>query len=447
MSDDLWHELRKFFRQWTGMVLPVTIRLPAIELVSRLALAQSFAPRTYLRYLDDTPTARQVVLDQLGLGTTWFMRDAGGLHALVDALLRTVPREQPVWLWSAGCSSGEEPYSLAMTMADKGISARILATDLNRLALQRAFEGRYSKRSMRRVPELWQRRYFDDEGQGVYRIKDHIRQYVTFELHNFQSTQGPPPGWFRFDAVVCRNALIYFDRPQAVGVIERLAMACRPGGYLLLGAIERPLFWMSNVAARSEAAELVQVSPDPPRAAPTPVPGSMPIPLGTAERARKPARARTIDEPQPRRRKPRPTEPDPQISIAPLLDRANTAEQAGRAGDALTLIDGAIQRAPLAASAHLARGLLLKRLGRTQEAIDSLRAARFLDGNGWLAPYQLALCLESVGDSDEALEAYRHAFAVIELHGPSGLHKPSIAVDNLALTVAEVCINRIGRSE
>lgn len=444
MSDDLWHELKSFFRQWTGMVLPMTIRGPASELVSRLALAQGLTARVYLRYLDDTPTARQVVLDQLGLGTTWFMRDAAGLHALVDALQRAVPREQPVWLWSAGCSSGEEPYSLAMTMADKGMSARILATDLNRLALQRAFAGRYSRRSLRRVPEPWQRRYFDDEGRGIYRIKDHIRQYVTFELHNFQSSQGPPPGWFRFDAVVCRNALIYFDRAQAVGVIERLTNACRPGGYLLLGAIERPLFWMSNVAAKSEAAELVQVSSDPPRA--TPVPGSVPVPRTASEHARTAPRART-DDPQPRRRKPRPTEPDPRVRIDHLLDRANIAEEEGRPEDSLALIDGAIRQAPLAAPAHLARGLLLKRLGRTQGAIDSLRAARFLDGNGWLAPYQLALCLENIGDSDEALEGYRHALAVIELHGPSGLHKPSIAVDNLTLTVAEVCINRIGRSE
>src|SRR5690606_28928652 len=128
-----------------------------------------------------------------------------------------------------------------------------------------------------------------------------------------------------------------------------------------------------------------------------------------------------------------------------LLDRAQAAEQAGRMDEALALLDQAVARAPLAATAHLARGLLLKRATRTREAIDAFRAARFLAPRAWLAPYQLALCLEAMGEPTEAAEAYRHALGVIEAGGPPGLASASLAIEALATTVAEVCRNRVAR--
>lgn len=427
--DDLWKLLQARFQLWTGMILPPTIRRAALDAVRRLAREAGYTPIVFLRRLDNDGSSRQHLLDNIGLGTTWFMRDQGGLFALAETLVRSTPRQQPVWIWSVGCSSGEEPYSLAIALAEVGMSARILATDINRKLLRQAFDGRYRVQTMARLPQEWRTRYFVDDGEGMVRVSDAIRQLVTFELHNFCTSEELPFGWHRFDAVVCRNVLIYFDRAEAVRIIDRLAQRCRPGGYLLLGAIERPLFWMSNVAASADLAELVQVSGEPPRGA---------SPLSVSSPRRKDKDALGPGMPMPRAG---PSGGDP--AITPLLAQADTAEQEGRIDAALALLATAVAQRPLAASAHLARGLALKRAGRMPEAIESFRAARFLEPHTWLAPFQLALCLEAVGDTQEAYEAYRHALGVIETEGPSGLDRSSADVDNLSGTVAEVCRNRV----
>lgn len=438
MIHEPWQALRELFRQWTGMVLPETMRPTALDLLQRMAARESQEPLSYLHLMSDDQHRRQSLLDQIGLGTTWFMRDEAGMRALVSTLAREMPKEQPVYLWSAGCSSGEEPYSMAMAMADHGRSVRILATDLNRLALKRAREGRFPARSIRRVPAAWREHYFDKEEGGVFRVKRDIRARVSFELHNVIVNESPPPGWSRFDAVVCRNVLIYFEREQAVAIIDRLSRACRPGGYLLLGAIERPLFWMSKLATREQAAELLQLS--------TVEPGARLLSYAQELPRRSQRSVRPL---QIAAKGSRPTTAPPEylLKVERLLARADQAEKDGLHDHALSLVDAAIAIAPLWPPAHLARGLVLKHAGRVHEAIDALRASRFLDGHAWLAPYQLALCLEAVGEPEDALEAYRHALGVLETQGQSGLHRPSAEVDSLAMTAIEVCRDRIGASE
>jgi chemotaxis protein methyltransferase CheR len=439
MTHEIWQTLAALFRSWTGMVVPDTMRAAAVREVMRQAAEAGSQPMAFLRSLNEDAEARQELLDRIGLGTTWFLRERAGLLALVDRLGQTAAREEPALIWSAGCSSGEEPYSLAMALLEAGVSARILATDLNRRALWRGIEGRYSSRALARLPAHWRARYFEDAGPDMARVTDSLRRCVTFELHNLRTGGALPSGWHRFDAVVCRNVLLYFEREEALEIIDHLALRCRPGGYLLLSAVERPLFWMSNAAAVGDTAELVQVplprpaSPASPLVRPSmpfqeqpPAPGPG-APVGHGREA--PARL------------PRGTP----AGTSDLLARAEAAEEIGRMDEAMALLDAAVARAPLAATAHLARGLLLKRATRTREAIDAFRAARFLDSHAWLAPYQLALCLEAAGEHKEAEEAYRHALGVIEVGGPPGLAKASLAIEALATTVAEVCRTRVAR--
>jgi chemotaxis protein methyltransferase CheR len=364
------------------------------------------------------------------------MRDAAGLRTLVSNLVRNSPPHRSIWVWSAGCSSGEEPYSLAMALLEAGRTPRILATDVNRLALRRGSEGYYPERSLQRLSRSWCRKYFQQHGDGMYRIAEQVRRCVTFELHNFLKSDGLPAGWSRFDAVVCRNALIYFERDQALEVIERLTHACRPGGFLLLGAIERPLFWLGDSSNRNQAAELVQLPTDATLA--NPVAAAIPIPVHDARSDASAASGAN------RAATPADLTPSPADErVMYLLERADAMDREGQVENALALLDRAVERRPLMAAAHLSRGLLLKRLGRIHEAIDALRAARFLAADGWLAPYQLGLCLEAVGETDEAAEAYRHALSILDMRGASGLYRETVAVENLATTVAEVCRTRI----
>lgn len=432
MTDALWRTLEELFRSWTGMCVPDTMRPTALRVVARMARDTEREPIALLRAVDREPELRQELLDRVALGTTWFLREEAGLLSLVSNLRRSMPRDQPVLVWSAGCSSGEEPYSLAMALAEAGVPARILATDLNRRALRHGSEGHYPRRAITRLPAHWRSRYFQDAGPDTVRVIEAIRRCVSFELHNFHADQALPAGWHRFDAVVCRNALIYFERDEAMALIGQLAARCRPGGYLLLSAVERPLFWMHNVSTAHDTAELVQISSVQPRVPPA-------VPVSIHEQPTPRIAAPGVLDPERPAGKPR---SDAAVA-ADLLTRAEAAEHAGHLDQAMSLLDLAATRAPLAAEVHLARGLILKRMGRMQEAIDALRAARFLDDHAWLAPYQLALCLEATGEQREAREAYRHALGVLEAGGPPGLARPSAAVETLATTVAEVCRNRI----
>lgn len=430
-SDQYWTKLCAHFLEWTGMNLPDTMRQSAEALLLREAQARNSDIGGYLQLADDDTDIRQTLLDEIGLGTTWFMRDEAGLRTLVRSLVRRVTRDKTIWVWSAGCSTGEEAYSLTMALADEGVKVRILGSDLNRLALDRARAGVYSRRSLRHVPKSWFWRYFD-EVDGNYRVKNEIRRTVSFELHNLLTGRFPPTGWFRFDAVVCRNVLLYFEQDQALQIIKSMARACRPRGYMLLGAIERPIFWMSELVERDQAGELVQVLPK--------GPGGDPAFLPVADLKKHiPRVPRTyhVDEAGVSGESADPIE---------LLDRADLARKAGRLDEALALVDTAIGKSPVSAPAHLARGLLLKQLNRIHDAVESLRAARFLDSKAWLAPYQLALCLDAIGDNNDALEAYRHALGVLGSKGTSGLHKPSDDVDMLVETAAEVCRDRIEAS-
>ncbi len=436
MTGKLWQTFRDSFQTWTGMLLPENMRPPALETLNRRAREEGLRPLTYLKRLANDTEARQALIDGLGLGTTWFMRDKEGLRALVDALEKTMPRDRSLWVWSAGCSSGEEPYTLAMAFADAGISAKILATDLNRMALQRAREGYYMATSLRRAEPSWRRRHFDEVEPGMFRVNKNIRRTITFELHNLLTGDYPPPGWLRFDAVVCRNVLIYFERDQALAIIEQLAKACRSNGYLLLGALERPLFWMSGVATEEDSAELVRVPS-----------GRVPVrPVSSGKEDIEPApAARNAATPTLV-----PSAGSGDSGMAQtrrFLERAEQAEKEGRDDDALLLINAAISSAPLYAPAHLARGLFLKRCGKVLQAIDALRAARFFDAHCWLAPYQLGQCLDTIGERAEAYEAYRHALAVLETSGHSGLYREAAGVDKLASTAAKVCRGRLDSTE
>ncbi|MCG8424640.1 MAG: hypothetical protein MJE77_42655 [Proteobacteria bacterium] len=437
MSDSSWQAIKDVFRHWTGMILPEAIQGQVMEVMQRLAANVGEAPFTYLNRLDIDHAARQEFLDRLGLGTTWFMRDENGLHSLVDTLHRSAPGSRPLYVWSVGCSTGEEPYSLAMAMTEKRLKARILATDLSRSALEKASDGHYEPRALNRLPAAWRKRYFGREASGRVRINDEIRHKVTFLLHNLLLCHAPPTAWSRFDAVVCRNVLIYFDRDQALEIIERLTGYCRPGGYLLLGAIERPLFWMSSVAGRHDTAELVQIPKTPALR-----PSSWVMSKVRSSPVSKPAATHSSTaSTQSRKRQNRPG--DRTSDVVAILERAEIAERDGRFDRALELVDRAIAQAPLAPCTHLQRGMILKHFGKVEDAIESLRAARFLDHDTWLAPFQLALCLDAIGEQEDAQEAYRHALGVLEGRGESGFFRPDSEIEELATTAAEGCRARI----
>jgi len=181
-------------------------------------------------------------------GETSFFRHGDQLEA-VRWLLPSLDQGGPLRCWSAGCASGAEPLSLALLLCEAGRSGdRILATDSSSAELESARAACYAEWTMRRVDEQRRARWFRPGAAG-WRPVAELRQMVDYRRHDL-CAEPPPPG--RFDLVLCRNVLIYFDAAGAARALERLLSAVRPGGLLVLGPVELPL-------ARSLPAEPVRL--------------------------------------------------------------------------------------------------------------------------------------------------------------------------------------------
>lgn len=178
------------------------------------------------------------VVDALLNQETSFFRDVVVLDQVADAA-RAMQEEagtRRLRIWSAGCSTGQEPMSLAMLFAERGgIEPEIVATDISPAALARARQGRFSQFEIQRgLPVRRMMAWFDTQG-GDWVAKPELVRKIQFRQHNL--TQDPPPVG-KFDVILCRNVLLYFSAPVRRQVFDTLASAIRPGGLLVLGAGE-----------------------------------------------------------------------------------------------------------------------------------------------------------------------------------------------------------------
>ncbi|MFL5274297.1 MAG: CheR family methyltransferase, partial [Anaeromyxobacteraceae bacterium] len=179
---------------------------------------------------------------RLTVGETYFFRNGNDLRALVELVLPDRARARAgarrLRILSAACSSGEEPYTLAMLARDipalAGWDVSIHAFDVNPAAIERAVAARYSTWSLRQTPPEVEARHFRRDG-SEYRLEDAIREMVSFEERNL--LEDDPRFWASgaFDVVFCRNVLMYFAPETTRRVVARIAGSLAPGGYLFLG--------------------------------------------------------------------------------------------------------------------------------------------------------------------------------------------------------------------
>jgi chemotaxis protein methyltransferase CheR len=190
-----------------------------------------------------TVLAQQVV-EALLNNETYFFRDRAMFDQLsatvLPGLARKRERTRRLTIWSVGCSTGQEAYSLAMLFAEQPMRWRewnieIIATDVARSVVMAAREANYSQFQIQRGLGVAQMVSFFEETRTGWRANESLRRMVRFEAHNLLD-QPPEPG--RFDLILCRNVLLYFDRPTRERAFSRLASALAPDGLLMLGAGE-----------------------------------------------------------------------------------------------------------------------------------------------------------------------------------------------------------------
>jgi chemotaxis protein methyltransferase CheR len=186
------------------------------------------------------------IIDELTTNETYFFRERNQLRALIDEILPELRQRRdglaptPVSIWSAGCASGEEPYSVVMMALEAGFEPgrdlRVYASDISRKVLQKARRGEYRPASFRDTSPELQKKYFV-ERDGHWRISDDVKRHVVFtHLNLLDRARIALLG--TMDVILCRNVIIYFDLETKARVIKTFEDKLRPGGYLLLGHSE-----------------------------------------------------------------------------------------------------------------------------------------------------------------------------------------------------------------
>ncbi len=191
------------------------------------------------------PADLEVMLNKLTTNYTYFMREEAHFKFFRDTILPyllSTKKNKVLSIWSAGCSSGEEPYTISMIIKETlGAQAalwdtRVLATDISQNALRAAREAVYDEDSLKNLSPAWKSKYFvKTSEQGIYSVAPAIKSNVIFQTFNLMD---PIHFRLKFDVIFCRNVMIYFDQSTKDALIQRFYDATAPGGYLLIGHSE-----------------------------------------------------------------------------------------------------------------------------------------------------------------------------------------------------------------
>jgi len=206
----------------------------------------------YLRYLKSDPQEIGTFFNCLTTNVTSFFREAHHFEYLQNTFLPALESNfspktggRKIRAWSAGCSTGEEPYTLAMVLEDyfrgkKGWGVDILASDINTETLEKASRGIYRRQEVKGISYDYLRKHFKlgaGPNQGLFKVKENLQKMITFCQLNLASLENYPVG-DPFDFIFCRNVFIYFDKPTRARVLRRFHQHLLPGGLLFLGHSE-----------------------------------------------------------------------------------------------------------------------------------------------------------------------------------------------------------------
>ena len=394
LADPAWGRLKDHLIQSTGLAYYLERDEDLAERIRRRLAARGLPGwAAYLAVLEDGAAGQaelDVLVTHLTIGETYFSRHQEQFDAIEQVVLPDlIERQRPLRrlrFWSAGCSIGAEPYSLAILLADRwsdrlaGWDISILATDINRKFLARAAEGLFDDWALRGLTGAVRDQAFHRDGRR-WRLADRYRRFVSFQYHNLVCH--PLPSLLHnlaaFDLILCRNVIMYFDSETRGVLVGRLQECLVEGGWLLVGHAE--LNDERFQAFRSVSALGTTLFQKPAATAPDPAPPvSTPIPLPE----------------MPWRAAP------PPVPEQPRLDRIRALADAGEWEQAAAGCEQLLEAALLDPVPHFYYGLVLEALGRLEAAEQQMRRALYLDRGFVLAHYHLGLLLARMGRRPEA---------------------------------------------
>lgn len=431
---------RELIERWTGFELrPSTPQRIYALLEGRCAALNFPAIPDYLRALsnlsstDDEP---QRLINLITNGLTAFWRDEAQLEGLRMMMEKIATPQRPLQIWCAGCSTGEEPFTIAMLAREANINAQILGTDINTDFLRHARQGTYGPWSLRRLSQQRRQQFFTQLDARSWQIHPDLQSIVTFQHHNLLD---PPPrapflfGQGNWDIILCRNVLIYLTAQATERIYYHFSKALTPGGYLLLSSSEQ--ISPDNSALRGLLSDQTSttpnllfiptrsgngfvytlashVSPHTKHPAPEPDPAHQFAPT-------LPYTSLTPDDfafeeiPPP----PIPAEEyalqeitreiEDTHTVLDLLINAAQHLQKGNLDTAITCFEAALTYDPFVPEAYCLIGKALYESGAHQLASEAFRKALFLEPHNWYAASQMADLMMTIGSQDAARQAWR----------------------------------------
>lgn len=254
LSESDFNLFRRLIYEQSGISLnPSKKELLRTRLRSRLEREKFKSYREYYKFVVEDKTGQALVplLDDISTNLTSFYRENNHFKYLNEIVPEWIKKKKKEGdyifrIWSAGCSTGEEPYTIAFIMlphvSDKAanMSLKILATDLSTDVLRKASEGVYRLDRMSDVPAIVKKNYFINvqmvKNQKMVRVHPDIKGLITFRRFNLMSDRFPFKN--QFDYIFCRNVMIYFDKPTQETLVEKYYRFLKPGGYLFIGHSE-----------------------------------------------------------------------------------------------------------------------------------------------------------------------------------------------------------------
>lgn len=355
MNERLLDEIGDAVSSRAGLNVTGVMRTRLSRYLERTAQDRGVPVEQYAATARTDRDAWQSLIEELTVQESSFFRDREQFEALEQHVLPAL--SQPILIWSCGCANGQEPYSLAMLLAEGGYrDASVIATDISAEALTCARAGRYGTSGLRGLSPERRAAWLVRDGEG-WSIGDEVRRRVSFALHNIATD--PPP--FRpgdCQVILCRNVLIYFHQEALLTALYRMRGWLPDGGLLLLGHAES--LWqvtdvfdfarIGNVFAyrKPGVRDPVSAAPPPPVRAPVPPPAA-------AEAAPLPA---VLGE------------------VATLMQQGELAMAAGDASAAVSAFRRAAYLDPAHPVAHLQLGIALAAQGESGPAARAYRAAR-----------------------------------------------------------------------
>lgn len=417
LSDPYFSRLKALVIEVTGMAFYADKDNDlALIVADRMAECGVKGCALYLERLQADSGEMEALVAELTIGETYFFRHMEQFQALRQVVLPDIlernAETRRLRIWSAGCATGPEPYTLAILLKREfgaridGWHVSILGTDINQKFLTRAREGRYDHWAFRATPEDIRQQCFEPVGKQ-WQIKPEYKSLVSFQYHNLTQNRFPSivDNIAGFDIIICRNVVIYFSPETVADLVPRFHDTLVEGGWLVMGHAEpsmdlfrqfRTVTFPGAVLFQRQDGMPVAPPPRPPVALP-PLAPSRPRPALRTPPPVKPALVATPVAP----------------AVNPPLEHLRTLADQGCWDEALDACDQLLKREALDWRVHYLRALILDQVGDAEGCESGLRRAIYLERRAVMAHYHLGLFLQRKDEAEGARRSFRNVLTLL----------------------------------